>query len=124
RGGGRGAGGVAPPPPPRPPRGGAGPLPATPEMRPADLATCPRCRLEFSPSAPVEVTGPSGTVSMAPEDPPASPTPPSPTAVPVRVGRFEVRRYLGEGSFGRVYEAHDPTLRRTVALKVAKAEQL
>ena len=40
------------------------------------------------------------------------------------MARFEITRYLGEGSFGRVYEAHDPLLKRTVALKVAKPEQL
>jgi serine/threonine protein kinase len=37
-----------------------------------------------------------------------------------RVGRFEVRRLVGEGAFGRVYEAYDPSLKRVVALKVAK----
>src|SRR5262249_21147628 len=49
---------------------------------------------------------------------------PPPTEMPARIGRFEIRRYLGEGSFGRVYEAHDPLLDRVVALKVAKPEQL
>jgi tetratricopeptide (TPR) repeat protein/tRNA A-37 threonylcarbamoyl transferase component Bud32 len=41
-----------------------------------------------------------------------------------KVGRFIIRRKVGEGVFGRVYEADDPTLKRTVAVKVAKAEQL
>jgi tRNA A-37 threonylcarbamoyl transferase component Bud32 len=35
-----------------------------------------------------------------------------------------MRRFLGEGAFGRVYEAYDPQLDRLVALKVAKPEQL
>jgi hypothetical protein len=38
--------------------------------------------------------------------------------MPVRIGRFEVRRLVGSGGISRVYEAHDPRLARTVALKV------
>lgn len=37
-----------------------------------------------------------------------------------RFGHYELRGGLGEGGFGRVYEAWDPTLRRTVALKCLK----
>ncbi len=44
--------------------------------------------------------------------------------MPARLGRFEIRRLVGEGVFGRVYEAYDPQLKRSVALKVAKPEQL
>src|SRR5262249_28120756 len=43
---------------------------------------------------------------------------------PTRVGRFEVRRELGRGGFGIVFLAHDPQLRRDVALKVPRAEAL
>src|SRR5262249_11764951 len=42
--------------------------------------------------------------------------------LPQRIGRFVIRRFLGEGAFGQVYEAYDPQLDRTVALKVAKPE--
>jgi len=41
-----------------------------------------------------------------------------------RIGRFEIRQRLGEGSFGVVYRAYDPQLDREVALKVAKPEQV
>src|SRR5207249_11707654 len=40
-----------------------------------------------------------------------------------RLGRFELRRLLGEGAFGKVFEAHDPQLDRAIALKVAKSER-
>src|SRR5687768_6354831 len=44
--------------------------------------------------------------------------------VPARVGRFEVRRLLGAGAFGRVYEAFDPVLQRAVAPTVARPSQV
>src|SRR4051794_33425612 len=40
--------------------------------------------------------------------------------LPGRIGRFAIRRMLGEGGFGIVYEAYDPQLDRAIALKVAK----
>lgn len=44
----------------------------------------------------------------------------SPTAKSLTIGRFEVRRVLGQGAFGTVYLAHDNRLDRPVAVKVAK----
>lgn len=35
-----------------------------------------------------------------------------------QLGRFEIKRVVGEGAFGRVYRAYDPQLDRFVALKV------
>ncbi len=39
-----------------------------------------------------------------------------------RVGRYELRSRIGGGSIGEVYEAFDPTIGRTVALKLIQAE--
>jgi hypothetical protein len=41
-------------------------------------------------------------------------------AAPSRLGRFEILEAVGCGSFGTVYKALDPTLQRTVALKVPR----
>ena len=40
------------------------------------------------------------------------------------VGKYEVRREIGRGAMGVVYEAFDPLIKRVVALKTIRAEQL
>jgi formylglycine-generating enzyme required for sulfatase activity/tRNA A-37 threonylcarbamoyl transferase component Bud32 len=107
-------------------------MPSDPPAPTSDSAVeCPRCRLRFAPDAgpdtPARLDADNrGTIDVPPPMPhPPTPTPALPASdLPARIGRFEVRRFLGEGVFGRVYEAFDPALKRAVALKVAKPEQL
>ena len=37
---------------------------------------------------------------------------------PITIGRYVVEKLVGVGAMGRVYRAHDPDIRRTVAVKL------
>src|SRR5579884_618701 len=56
-------------------------------------------------------------IEQAGEKTQADPVPPS-------VGRYQVKRLLGEGGFGRVYLAHDQQLDRLVAVKVPRRHRI
>jgi eukaryotic-like serine/threonine-protein kinase len=47
-----------------------------------------------------------------------------PARLPPAIGRFEARQILGKGGAGIVYLAHDPVLRRDVAVKVPQLEMV
>src|SRR5262245_47325581 len=50
-------------------------------------------------------------------------TAPRPTD-PARIGKFQILRVLGAGTFGTVYLALDPDLQRQVAIKVPHGQGL
>ncbi len=55
-------------------------------------------------------------------EPAPEPTHAAATSATFTWGPLEVRERLGEGTFGEVYRAHDPSLRRDVALKLRRIE--
>jgi hypothetical protein len=116
---------------------GGHPRPAELERDPLDpavaahLATCAACRAERR----LLLAGPPAGAGPAPDgllaavrraieapappaasggDPPPAGDPPVVPAAP----RYEVGALLGEGASGEVHRAHDPVLRRDVALKI------
>jgi serine/threonine protein kinase len=42
--------------------------------------------------------------------------------LPERIGKYSIPGVLGKGAMAVVYKAHDPHIRRTVALKVIRKE--
>jgi len=82
----------------------------------ADARFCRACGASLAPDPP-PAEGPSA----------AAPTPaPVPSQEPVSFadGRYQVRRFLGEGGKKKVYLAHDTTLDRDVAFALIKTEGL
>ncbi len=49
---------------------------------------------------------------------------PVPSALPERIGKYQLREQIGRGGMGIVYRAFDPTLAREVALKVIHTARL
>lgn len=45
-------------------------------------------------------------------------------STPSRIGKYDIRRELGKGAMGIVYEGYDPVIERTVAIKTIRGDQL
>lgn len=79
-------------------------------------ATVIPVRATPAPSAEADVT-----VRQRPV--PVAPMPPANREAPLVIGRYETSALVGAGAHGKVYRAHDPTIRRVVALKVVPADE-
>jgi tetratricopeptide (TPR) repeat protein len=62
------------------------------------------------------------TVDETIDTPDPRPARATPLAAGEHVGRYLIRRVVGAGGMGVVYEAHDPALNRKVALKLLRSE--
>jgi predicted Zn finger-like uncharacterized protein len=107
----------------------AGPFPGQPPSPPpavrsevTDRSVSGNNQIPSSVPKPPRLPDHDAIVPVPPGLPPAAPAhflPPK--DLPVQIGRFQIRRWLGGGTFGTVYQAHDPVLDREVALKVPRA---
>ena len=89
----------------------------------ASLAlSCPGCGKELPPGARFCDSCGHRLPEAAPPTPSPTPAPTVPTSF--AAGRYQVKRFLGEGGKKRVYLAHDTRLDRDVAFSLIKTEGL
>ena len=82
-------------------------------------AVCPRCGAQLRPSARF-----CDSCGQAISEPAAPPTPAPTAPTSFAAGRYQVKRFLGEGGRKRLSLAHDTRLDRDVAFSLIKTEGL
>ena len=88
------------------------------------LTACHKCK------APLPGSSGDGPAARCPScgepvpSPAAAAAPARDPSLPETIGTYQVRKELGRGAFGVVYRAHDPALRREVAIKVLNRDAL
>jgi serine/threonine-protein kinase len=89
-------------------------------------ADCPRCGNHITLSAATVTTEPPapgpGSVSNSTLPPPVAGTAEDGSQPPRRLGRYELGEEIARGGMGAVLLAHDPALKRDLAVKVLKPE--
>ncbi len=85
---------------------------SVPEDRLGHSARCKLCGTRFTLTPVAAGASPH----------PAGPAAASDPALPAQIGRYRIRRKVGSGAFGTVYQAHDTQLYREIALKVLHPE--
>jgi serine/threonine protein kinase len=88
---------------------------------------CPSCGATFRVTPSADSAGRQS--APAPERPPSGGAAPSSggksaPGLPEKIGRYPLRKVLGEGAFGVVYKCHDPLLDREVAIKKLRPDAL
>src|SRR5687767_7422875 len=85
---------------------------------PGERQACPACGATLATPTPKSPRASAPTIDPTPPgmrptaDPEQSQTTDADRSLPERLGRFEVRAFLGAGGFGTVYRAYDPQLDR------------
>ncbi len=86
-------------------------------------ASDPPVSVVARPLPPLPVSASVIAPPLPPDAPPLRDTPGRPDH-PKKIGRFEIRQWVGRGGFADVYRAYDPVLDRELALKVATSAAL